>query len=194
MNDLIHGARSPCRQRSPALRTFQSSERATLRIRSRGVRCNEWRCRSEEEERDRRCDLATDDGDGGEGVPESGESAGFAIVTQGGASSLDFVHQRYEVLHSDRLLSFGIWFRWIGIGFSSSDLADRRSAGRRRLEEERERERKLKVVVSMLFSCVGLKVKRVERVSCWCWACGICFEMEATPRTLFKTSMTAWSL
>lgn len=58
----------------------------------------------------------------------------------------------------------------------------------------RERERKLKVVVSMLFSCVGLKVKRVERVSCWCWACGICFEMEATPRTLFKTSMTAWSL
>jgi hypothetical protein len=57
--------------------------------------------RESERERERRigADLATDDGNRGKRVPESRQRTAFSVVTERGTSSLDFVHQRDQVLH-----------------------------------------------------------------------------------------------
>ena len=53
----------------------------------------------DERERGRDIYLAADDGDGGKGVPESGEGALLAVVAEGGARPLYLVHQLYQILH-----------------------------------------------------------------------------------------------
>ena len=55
--------------------------------------------RERERERGRDIYLAADDGDGGKGVPESGEGALLAVVAEGGARPLYLVHQLYQILH-----------------------------------------------------------------------------------------------
>lgn len=43
--------------------------------------------------------LASDDGNGRKGVPESGQSALLAMIAKSSASSLKFVDQGNEILH-----------------------------------------------------------------------------------------------
>jgi hypothetical protein len=47
-------------------------------------------------------DLASDDGDGGERLPEGREVGSFStsVVSEGGAGSLDAVHQADQTLHA----------------------------------------------------------------------------------------------
>lgn len=63
-----------------------------------------------ENERERRigADLATDDGNRGKRVPESRQRTAFSVVTERGTSSLDFVHQRDQVLHFRSELSLSL--------------------------------------------------------------------------------------
>lgn len=52
-----------------------------------------------ERERERGRDLSSNYGDGGKGVPESGQSTLLAVIAEGGARPLYFVHQLYQILH-----------------------------------------------------------------------------------------------
>ena len=57
-----------------------------------------------------RVDLATDDGDGGKRVPKSRQCTGFAVVTESGTSSLDFVDEWDQVLHLSPIgVSVTLW-------------------------------------------------------------------------------------
>ena len=84
-------------------------------------------------------DLASDDGDGRESLPEGGEGGGGAVpavVAEHGAGALDAVHELDHVLHGLHRRGSGVRKR--GTMEGSRRARERRGGGRRALLAVRE--------------------------------------------------------
>lgn len=92
-----HGAKSPFQRHSPTRKTFQNSENRTFQSkRSENTKPKEIKKIRIGMEIG---NLASDDGDGRQSVPESWQSAFLAVIAESRTSSLNLVHQRDQVLH-----------------------------------------------------------------------------------------------